>query len=144
MAEDLIDIRELRIGNILNYDSEFVHVTMLSCDIDDEYTDIIGFCKLGQTINEKSDWNRALTDKLKPVPITSEILEKCGFRVWGNYYLSRYCALGKNIDDGVDQYFPCLPKSEIESTIIGVSFKYVHQLQNYLFGANGDELTIDL
>lgn len=69
MERDLIELSELRIGSILLYKGNYVYVSFLSMDIDDEYTDLIGITELGKTSNEKVDWNRALYNDLKRVPL---------------------------------------------------------------------------
>ena len=69
MEEDLIELSELRIGSILLYNGNYVYVSFLSLDIDDEYKDLIGLTELGKTSNEKMDWNRALCNDLKRVPL---------------------------------------------------------------------------
>lgn len=78
-ASEVIELSELRIGNILEYDGKYVHVTTVSRDIDDEYQDTIGFCELDKTTEEIVDWNRSLVDKLKRVALTHVLLENCGF-----------------------------------------------------------------
>lgn len=89
----LIDPKELRIGNILEYENDLVHVTSLSLDIDDEYQELIGFCKLGKDTDETVDWNRALCARLKPVPLTPVILRKCGFDgddSWNDFHFGEF------------------------------------------------------
>lgn len=141
----LIEINELRIGNLLSYDNQIVHVTRLSLDIDDEYEDQIGFCKLGSVSNEIAAWNRSLVDKLAPIPLTPEWMERCGFisTLSGDDFHSgiiwddpksdyHYCESGYFIDNRGDYGHYC---------DIG-DIKYLHQLQNLYFALTGDELII--
>jgi hypothetical protein len=76
---DLIELSELRISNILLYKGELHYVSHLSMDIDDEYQDTIGVTPLGKSTGERADWNRALVNNLKRVPLTEEILLSSGF-----------------------------------------------------------------
>lgn len=77
-VKELIELSELKIGNYLLYKGEVVHVTSLSLDIDDEYEDTIGFCKLGSISNEIAAWNRALANDLERIPLTEEWIIKLG------------------------------------------------------------------
>lgn len=49
----MVKARELRIGNLLDYKGQTVHVTSLSLDIDDEYEPNVGFCRHGEDVNEQ-------------------------------------------------------------------------------------------
>lgn len=140
--ERIIELSELRIGNYLEYKGEIVHVTMLSLDIDDEYQDIIGFCKLGSFSNEHSDWNRALAATLNRIPITPEWLVKLGFEKKNDpnfsnaeYYEMSGFPLYKFRDNHIEPYD--------DDTLYPV-IDYVHKLQNfyYFHTMTGEELTI--
>lgn len=84
-VKELIELSELKIGNYLLYKGEVVHVTSLSLDIDDEYEDTIGFCKLGETSNEIAAWNRSLYNDLDRIPLTEEWLKRFGFVNGGSH-----------------------------------------------------------
>lgn len=129
-----IELKDLRIGNILSYKGELVHVTQLSMDIDDEYQDIIGFCKLGQTQNEISDWNRALALDLKPFSLSPEILLACGFEKDGMDY-SRTAGKLKLTGFFFEDYFVTMLMGQRL-----VDLKYLHQLQNLYHSLTEDEL----
>jgi hypothetical protein len=143
--EKVIDIRELRIGNYLLYEGKIVHVTMLSCDIDDEYQEQICFCELGKDTDEKGGWNRSVCDKLERIAITPEILKRLGFESTGSgddnhsqilwqhpltkyFYCEDGCMVynGSHYDDWHD---------------IG-DIEYLHQLQNLFFAITNNELAI--
>jgi hypothetical protein len=131
----MIEVRDLRIGNILDYKGELQHVTSLSLDIDDEYQDLIGVTPLGKWIGEKQDWNRAFGDDLKSVPITEELLNKFGslkFKLWQN-----------TIRDGSGRYegYTFVFQTEDEKKTY-IKLEYVHQLQNLYHSLTGEELTI--
>jgi hypothetical protein len=139
----LLEPKDLRIGNILEYKKKPVWVTNLSLDIDDEYQDKIGFCELGKTSGEISDWNRALCGDLRPIPLTPELLEKAGFEQSNEfddtfrlgqfdlYYGKGYCEW--TVDDRGDN----------EGTKPRL-IKYLHQLQNLFFALTGEELPVNL
>lgn len=149
-AEQVIDIRELRIGNYLEYDGKIVHVTMLSADIDDEYNEQICFCELGKNTDEKGDWNRALCDKLRRIIITPEWMDKFGFItldaetdivIWGlddNSNGEEFSIESDGLDSPTPLYFAYdLGYGEKRKEI-----KYVHQLQNLYFWLMDKELII--
>ena len=74
----MIKANELRIGSLLAYASQIVHITSISLEIDDEYESSLGFCRLGEHANEKGGVIDNLTN-LNPIPLTLEWLERCGF-----------------------------------------------------------------
>lgn len=82
---DLIDITTLRLRNILSYKGDLVYVSMLSLDIDDEYTELIGITPFGKTIGEKVEWIRSFGHDLKPVELTEDLLLKAGFNKYEGY-----------------------------------------------------------
>lgn len=82
-------------------------------------------------------WLRLVTEGeiFEPIPLTEEILLKCGFEKKVNY------VKGMTIQDGIaffdDNEFGHDKEDEIEC-------KYLHQLQNLYFALTGQELTIEL
>lgn len=135
----LIDPKELRIGNILEYENDLVHVTSLSLDIDDEYQEIIGFCKLGKDTDETADWNRALCARLNPVSVTHKILEKCGFSENGGEW--SYPGNEFELIPYQDGYNMGINQGEYSH---GRLIKYLHELQNLYFAIIGEELEVKL
>ena len=142
----LMELKDLRIGNYLLYDGGYVYVTLLSMDIDDEYQEIIGFCKYGESTNEMSNFNTALCDKLEPIHLTPEILEKCGFeRIGEKPFYS--CRLSLNSVDELAWYSL---DNKLGYQTKGSGFtrdyqiKHLHQLQNLHFALTGEELKIEL
>lgn len=126
-AKEIINPRSLRLGNVLQYDEKLVDITNLSLDIDDEYTEMIGFCELGKSTGETFDWNRALAGKLRPIPLTPEILEKCGFSK---------CECGG--------WRGVIHISKMMIVKDGIEMKSLHQLQNYVYALTNTELKIEL
>lgn len=129
----LMELKDLRIGNLLEYKGEFVHVTSLSMGIDDEYNDQIGFCKIGENTNEVCDWNRKLALHLKPVPIDVHKLSKINFEIPGIQLVQ--VLYGVSIQ--ANQYIMD------EENEIG-SCEYIHELQNLHFALTNTELKIAL
>lgn len=141
----IIEPSELMIGSVLMYDGKPVHVTNLSLDVDDEYTEMIGFCELGKTTDEIFDWNRTLCDKLKPVYLSNDILSNLGFRfdrvkgfsdTDGSWWLSpegaRYLFVYDKAPD-IKYYGP-----------LGRRVDYIHELQIINFAIRVQHLKIDL
>lgn len=121
---------ELRIGNLLIYkgDGKVYPVALIDKDTFDE------------------DGNM-----LEPIPLTSEILEKCGFkkRRDGEYLYS--IELDKHISIVInkDTFFPMLLQdAEFSGGELSVfccnEIKYLHQLQNLKFALTGEELEVKL
>ncbi len=94
--------------------------------------------------NSEADLFHEEIEKLEPIPLTEDILLKCGFEkeYFGNNLL------GYNNGDfniyrkptGNNDLLPCF-KENIASN---VPIKYLHQLQNVHHSLTGKELTINL
>lgn len=76
-------------------------------------------------------------DKINPIPLTEEILLKCGFKDG---------SLGIESDYGAMLYGNTTTVSleDCDGGDIGIKIKYVHQLQNLIFALTGKELQITL
>lgn len=130
-VKDLIELSELKIGNYLLYKGEVVHVTSLSLDIDDEYEDTIGFCKLGSVSNEIAAWNRSLYNDLDRIPLTEDWIIK--FRLHFNYGYEFAKIFNLFIERGEPVCRVCLEQySEGREPLPDI--KHVHRFQN-LFSA---------
>ena len=76
--------------------------------------------------------------RIYPIPLTEEILLKCGFDKAGIYY-----CMGGNKDIGIvlklndSMYCPII-------TSFGIPIKYLHQLQNLHFALVGKELEVKI
>jgi hypothetical protein len=139
MNNEVVEIKSLRIGNLLTYKEDLVHVTSLSLDIDDEYEDTIGFCKYGQVSNEHAEWNRALYPNLCPIPLTPEWLERFEFRESTNIFAPGVFELavhGHEIHYDASVYTYTYFDCQLRDVL------YVHQLQNLYFTLTGYELEI--
>ncbi len=129
----LLEPKDLRIGNILLYKGMYVHVTNLSLDIDDEYEETIGFCKLGETTNEMGGWNRNICADLKPILLTPELLGDAGFHKDEDWVI----IVGFNFTSS-DQGYVC---GDINGA--NTPLKYIHQLQNFFYALVGTELPMN-
>lgn len=74
-------------------------------------------------------------DNLHPIPLTEEILLKCGFELIKGWYVKGKIELF-NINNN---YFTTPSKG-----IISVDIIYLHQLQNLYFALTGQELQVNL
>lgn len=145
-VKDLIELSELKIGNYLLYKGEIVHITSLSLDIDDEYEDTIGFCKLGETSNEVAAWNRALYNDLDRIPFTEDWLLKCGFINGGSHDGGDsswrhpdfpFGLTNTNQAAGFSAYY-----FDDNNCVYPADADYVHQFQNLFSALTGKELKL--
>lgn len=107
-----------------------------------------------------------ISDKIEPIPLTPEILEKAGFekRVYDAHKKNliiieqmpelaarEFCDFKKALMDGDWQIV--IQEADIWDVWFGndedldvrlVSIEYLHELQNLFFGLTGDELEINL
>lgn len=138
-VKELIKLSELKIGNYLLYKGEIVHVTSLSLDIDDEYEDTIGFCKLGETSNEVAAWNRSLYNDLERIPLTQEWIIK--FQLHFSYGYEFAGIFNLFIEYGEPICSICLEQySEGREPLPEI--KHVHQFQNLFSALIGKELKV--
>jgi hypothetical protein len=121
----MIQAQELRIGNwvFANMGGEYIQVDLESFEMIAD--DFGGF---------------------EPIPLTPEILEKCGFDKLRRLYLkSKWYDYPENNKPKLT----AINNNEFEISRSGLgSFhpecRYLHQLQNLYFALTGEELTIDL
>lgn len=127
----MIDARELRIGNLVNGITlgkkipvvvEGIHKNGINPHVD----------SLGEL---DVDW---YFDRIEPIPLSPEILEKCGFEE-NNFHSDHWyhVELGPHIieyDDGT--YI----LEAVSGASVSNCFKYLHQLQNLYFALTGQEL----
>lgn len=139
----IIELKELRIGNLLEYKGELVQITSLSCDIDDEYEDQICFVKYRESTNEIGGWNRSLVNDLKRITLTADWLVRFGFETSGNQVwvnrIDEYSLLIIHLD-GRYELFDTIDGQSVVSRDNKIQF--VHKLQNLYFALTGEELTI--
>ena len=81
---------------------------------------------------------------LHPIPLTPEILEKCGFRQQGkrNLYSDGKLAFMEDADGFT--FFIKDVSNVLYKSVANSKIYYLHQLQNLYFALTGDELKIEL
>lgn len=72
---------------------------------------------------------------IEPIPLTEEILLKCGFNFWGG--ITSYC-------DREDFWSIKMEDGRFEIEYVELEIKHLHQLQNLYFALTGKELEIEL
>jgi hypothetical protein len=102
--------------------------------------EIIGMVKMGVSF-DSDIWMPI--DMIKPIPLTPEILEKCGIELKdGNYKIDLSIGdLYFNENDGIS--FAVTVGYEYSETQME-HIKYLHQLQNLYFSLEGEELKVTL
>lgn len=140
--------QELRIGNIFMFEDDNLCMTTYGVVI---------------VIKEKHGRWRSITDAnrgyeqddnyidFEPIPLTPEILEKCGFKKRRDEEYLFSIDLDKHISIVVnkDNFFPMLLQdAEFSGGELNVYscnlINYLHQLQNLYFALTGQELEVNL
>lgn len=124
---------ELRVGNLVSYHE---NISVVHGITDPDY---------GNGIHIHYEHTCIGCDEklIEPIPLTEELLLKFGFEEYGDIHDNFmykdwiwYSLHAKCID---------IRKGELQPwTLIPLSIKYVHQLQNLYFALTGDELTIKI
>lgn len=143
----MIKAEELKINNWFEYDGEYYQVNSINEP------------KLKETDYRVSFRNNSKTKPvycLHPIPLTEEILIKCGF---GKVNITHR---DNSVSYGVFKKYPILIEenklyenedkytvsrfapSEINETNYLLHMDYIHQLQNIYFALTGEELKINL
>jgi len=139
----MIDPKELRIGNYVN-NTQFGHHVKKTV-----YAKVLGYVPAWGIYVGFNDpfvgvWTQTHMDNhLEPIPLTQEVLEKCGFR----YGEITPCQSSKTLDALVKFSFWIEPRDNdfIYHWIGGnITITTLHQLQNLYFAITGDELNIKL
>ena len=124
----MIQANELRIGNWITYKYEPIQVTMIG--------------QYGIQSKDKDSVTNAkfVTPDLKPIPLTAEILEQCGFKntILGGEYVYNERGIMKIYINSIG-----LVSYKI-GDIIFTTIHYLHQLQNLYFALTGEELQVNL
>lgn len=122
-----MDAKELRIGNwvmVVDEDSP-VKVTGV-------WDDAIKYKESGE-----------VAGRLKPIPLTPEILEKAGFRLGETWYIHKVYYRG-NFEILVNKH-EIVYGEKTENGFNSIrQLKSIHQLQNLYFALTGEELEINL
>lgn len=135
----MIKENELMLGNQLDKGSVgyigWVEGVFMIGVFDDKFSSVCKFYK---------------TEELNPIPLTEEILLKCGFkksRNIGAYNTDKdaYYWEGDKISLTIDLKLSSSSREYAALSVDGaIPLKYVHQLQNLIFSVSGQELGINL
>lgn len=117
--DGMIKASELRIGNYICCDSGFYN----------KPTKVTGMF-----IRQIDSLNNSEADNYSPIPLTPEILEKCGLLEGNKFRSIEYFNIRD--ENGYSLYF--------DDSYLCVDIKYLHQLQNLYYSLCGEELEINL
>ena len=122
----MIAANELRIGNWVMYDNRLFQIEAISRSLPCLNTDEFGIGVVDR-------------NNINPIPITPEILEKCGFE-WSIYHQAwhKQGFVFDLSERSVCGFF--MHKSRLNSEIICPEIQYLHQLQNLYFALTGEEI----
>lgn len=134
----MIKANELRIGNYVQYNPDAVDkgteiIPLQITAIDEE---------AGFILNDGFS-NVYAENEVEPIPLSSELLEQCGFYNQKYEEWSAFAFKDTPICthyDGVEWIF----KYGYDSDLSFAACEYLHQVQNLIFVLTGEELSIDL
>jgi len=122
----MIPVNELRIGNW--YEVDATSLTEKSYSVFEDWQ---------QTENYIYDCS--------PIPITPEILGKCGFRIVNHIHGYSFYTFDRNVEN--KKHLPPIDWCENKTLYLGYNVKHcesLHQLQNLYFAITGQELNVQL
>lgn len=127
-----ISANELRIGNWVLYQGQFKIVRYIQID------------RIG-SIKKNLQPQTILLSKCHGIPLTEEILLKCGFEYSEPFPNIRCILIKDNFEIGLDGDDFSLNQMSVRiNKAIIIKVKYLHQLQNLYFALTGQELEINL
>lgn len=125
----MIDVRELRIGNFIEWNKTLFSV-----------------CAIYRDGVENELWCKPLNE-LHPITLTEERLIEFGFKIWGHpsrrmagLELTEFMSFEIDLINNNFHIVYCDNKIEGENACIEVNIKYSHQLQNLYFLLKGEEI----
>ena len=134
----MLQASELRIGNYVEYEGEYLPV----CSIDgvNEFQEVgyKGSVSLPSYINDERKliwtYNGRWLATCNPIPITNELLLKCGFENHDNEYM----------DKGDFVYYVDSREFMWKGSFMPQFIVYIHQLQNVYFALTNVELKVKI
>lgn len=138
-ANDLIELEELKLGNLLLHKGQLVYVSALSYDIDDEYEELIGITPFGKTSDEVYKWNQEFGKDLQRIPITKEIMAPLGYTNKGSDFIYH------SVRWSCREYWVFLSSRGLEYKTGSKRFRtmyFLHELQNFHYSLTGKDLEI--
>lgn len=128
---------ELRIGNWVNYYN------------DDTCFRITEINQTGISVENKDEATWIELDQFSGIPLTPELLEKCGFEKEayydGNVFYIKLPDIYFYIEERDGNNYTVVSNADYPEYVkCSIPFKYVHQLQNIYSSLTGEDLTITL
>ena len=163
--KERIPIEQFRLGNLIFYKGELCRIISLDYDLDDESIPLIGIQILKHHMRGKTETvlEEHWTGNFTYIPITPEILKKCGFVDDGgitNSYSMMLPSLQRQFkslsigwcNDSSDHKWYAFfrdgdkdkPRESDEVVCLMRNMNYLHQLQNLYFSLTQNELKIEL
>jgi hypothetical protein len=121
----MIQVNELRIGNLCR---DRLTGTLLAVE---KLTKLDVF----YYVVDRSKYPLPVSWQAEPIPLTAELLEKCGCKLRDGY-IKNYPLYSITSQNGKEQI-------QITGYISLPQIKYLHQLQNLYFALTGEELEIN-
>jgi hypothetical protein len=130
----MIDVKSVRVGNILAYCTH-------PCTIHSIGNNTFGFTHP----NNPNDFLREVNNNnFKPIPLTPQILEKCGLKGMHTKRLYKVFKISPAQSGGYNVHISNeLGTMDIQQCGIP-TLNYLHQLQNLYYALTGEELNIQL
>ena len=129
-----MEAKELRIGNLV--EDELLGKVTIESILKTGQVEVSAFKLISEQITKV--FYMFNISELKPIPITEEILLKCGFKFINGYGYKRHnfqliCINVADSKEFIFRYF-----------MLNVELQYLHQLQNLYFVLTGKELEVNL
>lgn len=142
MTDGYLDITDLRVGNHVLYGDKICTVQSIM------WGDVLELHILNIPGVQEEGTAEPLIDRVHPIPLSEEILLKCGFDA---NYESGFVAYKTDAKDAYGHAFDIsLVEDNTNSTFnyvcwdINCGMKYVHELMNFYFAITGKELELKL
>lgn len=142
----MIDAKELRIGNIVEVilspsKAEFWGIDSISLDLLTVYD--LNSPDRKMDVDNRKRLEDEYLGRISPIPLTEEMLLKCGFNYDKEEDCWKICGLFIRKEDcGFRIYIEC--EDAWYSGCYFNDFRYLHQLQNIYFDLTGKELEVKL